>query len=252
MSHLIDATEMYLRVLYELEEEGIRPIRARLVERLHLSAPAVSETVARVQQEGLMQLRDDRTVELTDQGRARAVSVMRKHRLAERLLVDVIGLRWDLVHAEACRWEHVISDEVEQRLVEVLDAPTHDAHGNPIPGLGPVSEPSDLLSLADAAAEDEPVVIERISEHLQAEVQVISRLYELGLRPGQRLMARRENGSVVVDTGEHSATLDAEAAKYVYVRPVPADGRLPAGDQSATHVVAEPVPMPPLLVEDIR
>ncbi|HSK91871.1 MAG TPA: metal-dependent transcriptional regulator [Euzebyales bacterium] len=219
MSHLIDATEMYLRTLYELEEEGIRPIRARLVERLHLSAPAVSETVARLEQEGLMKLREDRTVELTQEGRARAVSVMRKHRLAERLLVDVIGLRWDLVHAEACRWEHVISDEVEQRLVEVLDAPTHDAHGNPIPGIGPESEPSDLLSLADAASEDEPVVVDRISEHLQADAEVIARLFDLGLRPGTRLMAHHENGAVVIDTGDRRSVLDEDSARFVYVRP---------------------------------
>jgi DtxR family Mn-dependent transcriptional regulator len=219
MSHLIDATEMYLRTLYELEEEGIRPIRARLVERLHLSAPAVSETVTRLEQEGLMKLRDDRTVELTHEGRARAVSVMRKHRLAERLLVDVIGLRWDLVHAEACRWEHVISDEVEERLVEVLDAPTHDAHGNPIPGLGPAGEPSELLSLSDAASEDEPVIVDRISEHLQNNAGGIARLYELGLRPGTRLMAHRESGAVVIDTGDQKSRLDEGAARFVYVRP---------------------------------
>lgn len=219
MSHLIDATEMYLRTLYELEEEGIRPIRARLVERLHLSAPAVSETVARLEDEGLMRLRDDRTVELTDAGLALAVSVMRKHRLAERLLVDVIGLRWDLVHAEACRWEHVISDEVEERLVSVLDAPTHDAHGNPIPGLGPASEPSDLLSLSDAAAEDTPVVVDRISEHLQADVEAIARLYERGLLPGTRLMAHTDDGVVVVETADGELRLDADVAKFVYVRP---------------------------------
>lgn len=223
MSHLIDATEMYLRTLYELEEEGIRPIRARLVERLHLSAPAVSETVARLEDEGLMHLREDRTVELTAEGRARAVSVMRKHRLAERLLVDVIGLRWDLVHAEACRWEHVISDEVEQRLVDVLDAPTHDAHGNPIPGLGPSSEPGDLLSLTDAAAEDAPVVVDRISEHLQADVTAISQLHQCGLVPGTRLMAHEEDGVVVVETATDTLRLDADVARFVYVRPATAD-----------------------------
>lgn len=219
MSHLIDATEMYLRTLYELEEEGIRPIRARLVERLHLSAPAVSETVARLEQEGLMRLNDDRTVELTDEGRTRAISVMRKHRLAERLLTDVIGLRWDLVHAEACRWEHVISDEVEDRLVTVLEAPTHDAHGNPIPGLGPHSEPADLLSLADAAAEDAPVVIDRISEHLQADATTITRLFEKGLIPGTRLMAQPDGDVVVIDTGEQTVRLEEEFARFVYVRP---------------------------------
>ena len=228
MSHLIDATEMYLRTLYELEEEGIRPIRARLVERLHLSAPAVSETVARLEDEGLMHLREDRTVELTAEGRARAVSVMRKHRLAERLLVDVIGLRWDLVHAEACRWEHVISDEVEQRLVDVLDAPTHDAHGNPIPGLGPSSEPGDLLSLTDAAAEDAPVVVDRISEHLQADVTAISQLHQCGLVPGTRLMAHEEDGVVVVETATDTLRLDADVARFVYVRPATADAAVQA------------------------
>jgi len=227
MSHLIDATEMYLRTLYELEEEGIRPIRARLVERLHLSAPAVSETVARLEVDGLMRLREDRTVELTAEGRARAVSVMRKHRLAERLLVDVIGLRWDLVHAEACRWEHVISDEVEQRLVDVLNAPTHDAHGNPIPGLGPSSEPDDLLSLADAAAEDAPVVVDRISEHLQADVTAITRLHECALLPGTRLMAHEEGGVVVVETANDTLRLDADVARFVYVRPATVDATAP-------------------------
>jgi DtxR family Mn-dependent transcriptional regulator len=219
MSDLIDATEMYLRTLYELEEEGIRPIRARLVERLHLSAPAVSETVARLTDEGLMRLREDRTVELTERGRALAVSVMRKHRLAERLLVDVIGLRWDLVHAEACRWEHVISDEVEQRLVALLEAPTHDAHGNPIPGLGPASEPDDLLSLADAAAEDAPVVIDRISEHLQADADAISRIFDQGLLPGTRLMASTDGEAVIVETPDATVRLDLDAARFVYVRP---------------------------------
>ena len=222
MSHLIDATEMYLRTLYELEEEGIRPIRARLVERLHLSAPAVSETVARLEHEGLMRLNEDRTVQLTDEGRTRAISVMRKHRLAERLLTDVIGLRWDLVHAEACRWEHVISDEVEERLVTVLEAPTHDAHGNPIPGLGPHSEPADLLSLADAAAEDAPVVIERISEHLQADAKTITRLFEKGLTPGTRLMAQPDGDVIVIETGEQTVRLEEEFARFVYVRPAAA------------------------------
>lgn len=219
MSDLIDATEMYLRTLYELEEEGIRPIRARLVERLHLSAPAVSETVARLTDEGLMRLREDRTVELTDEGRQRAVSVMRKHRLAERLLVDVIGLRRDLVHAEACRWEHVISDEVEQRLVALLDAPTHDAHGNPIPGLGPESDPSELLSLADAAAEDAPVVLDRISEHLQADPAAIGQVVDQGLLPGTRLMAHNDGDAVVVETADTKVRLDADTARFVYVRP---------------------------------
>src|SRR5271154_7093727 len=107
---LIDTTEMYLRTVFELEEEGVVPLRARIAERLAQSGPTVSQTVARMERDGLVVVAGDRHLELTDSGRGRAVAVMRKHRLAERLLSDVIGLEWEHVHAEACRWEHVMSD----------------------------------------------------------------------------------------------------------------------------------------------
>jgi len=98
---LIDTTEMYLRTLFELQEEGVVPLRARIVERLHQSGPTVSQTVARMERDGLLLVGDDRHLELTPHGRAYATRVMRKHRLAERLLVDVIGLDWERVHDEA-------------------------------------------------------------------------------------------------------------------------------------------------------
>ena len=123
MSHhsdLIDTTEMYLRTVYELEEEGVVPLRARIAERLNQSGPTVSQTVARMERDGLVHVADDRHLELTDQGRREAVAVMRKHRLAERLLADVIGLEWEHVHIEACRWEHVMSDAVERRILALL------------------------------------------------------------------------------------------------------------------------------------
>ncbi|HTZ13190.1 MAG TPA: metal-dependent transcriptional regulator, partial [Mycobacterium sp.] len=106
MNDLVDTTEMYLRTIYDLEEEGVTPLRARIAERLDQSGPTVSQTVSRMERDGLLHVAGDRHLELTDKGRALAVSVMRKHRLAERLLVDVIGLPWEEVHAEACRWEH--------------------------------------------------------------------------------------------------------------------------------------------------
>src|SRR4030095_947026 len=115
VSELIDTTEMYLRTIYELEEEGITPLRARIAERLHQSAPTVSQTVARMERDGLVTVEGDRHLELTEVGRMQATRVMRKHRLAERLLVDVIGLEWEDVHAEACRWEHVMSETVGRR-----------------------------------------------------------------------------------------------------------------------------------------
>ncbi|CEZ28509.1 iron-dependent repressor and activator IDER [Mycobacterium tuberculosis] len=116
MNELVDTTEMYLRTIYDLEEEGVTPLRARIAERLDQSGPTVSQTVSRMERDGLLRVAGDRHLELTEKGRALAIAVMRKHRLAERLLVDVIGLPWEEVHAEACRWEHVMSEDVERRL----------------------------------------------------------------------------------------------------------------------------------------
>src|ERR1700735_3628084 len=127
--------EEYLEAIHELEEEGATVIQARLAERLGHSAPAISEMVRRLRGEGYIQA-DGRSLSLTPTGRARAESVVRKHRLAERLLTDIIGLPWHRSHLEAGRWEHVISDEVEARLAEALGHPTTCPHGNPIPGSG--------------------------------------------------------------------------------------------------------------------
>ena len=135
MNHLVDTTEMYLRTILELEEEGVPPLRARIAERLHQSGPTVSQTVARMERDGLLSVEGDRHLQLSESGRQLATAVMRKHRLAECLLVDVIGLDYADVHEEACRWEHVMSELVERRLIELLGHPTESPYGNPIPGL---------------------------------------------------------------------------------------------------------------------
>src|SRR3546814_5736313 len=135
VSDLIDTTEIYLRTIFELLEEGIVPLRARIAERLHQGGPTGSQTGARMERDGLLTVEGDRHLELTDEGLRLATRVMRKHRRAERLLTDVIGLDWELVHAEACRWEHVMSENVERRLLALLDHPTESPYGNPIPGL---------------------------------------------------------------------------------------------------------------------
>src|SRR4051812_18595952 len=140
VNDLIDTTEMYLRTIFELEEEGLVPLRARIAGRLRQSGPTVSQTVARMQRDGLVTVEGDRHLELTPEGRSLATRVMRKHRLAECLLIDVIGLEWEQVHAEACRWEHVMSEAVERRLLELLGHPTESPYGNPIPGLDELGE----------------------------------------------------------------------------------------------------------------
>ena len=201
MNDLIDTTEMYLRTIFELEEEGIVPLRARIAERLHQSGPTVSQTVARMERDGLLIVAGDRHLELTDDGRGRAVSVMRKHRLAERLLVDVIGLEWEHVHAEACRWEHVMSDAVERKLVQLLDNPTISPYGNPIPGLEqlgldgldgnsptPAERPTVEAGLQRldqfARRGGGEVQVRRIAEHVQVDAELMTDLKSAGVVPG--------------------------------------------------------------------
>lgn len=206
MNELIDTTEMYLRTIYELEEEGVVPLRARIAERLQQSGPTVSQTVARMERDGLVVVAGDRHLELTDVGRARAVSVMRKHRLAERLLIDVIGLEWEYVHAEACRWEHVMSDAVERKLVALLDNPTTSPYGNPIPGLEELSRPPETANDGISAPPtieaglqrlDEfarrgggRVEVRRIAEHVQVDTDLMAELKNAGIVPGRDVDVR--------------------------------------------------------------
>jgi DtxR family Mn-dependent transcriptional regulator len=232
-SDLIDTTEMYLRTVYELEEEGVVPLRARIAERLGQSGPTVSQTVARMERDGLVNVADDRHLELTDAGRQEAVAVMRKHRLAERLLADVIGLDWEDLHIEACRWEHVMSEKVERRILALLDKPLVCPHGNPIPGLDQLGLPfatdqtGTLVSLTEAAtgALDE-VVISRISEQLQPDAVLMHRLDQAGMRPGQRIrLAGGAHGVEVWVEGGERIAFDKVVADHVFVR-VPAAAAL--------------------------
>jgi DtxR family Mn-dependent transcriptional regulator len=224
-SDLIDTTEMYLRTIYELEEEGVTPLRARIAERLSQSGPTVSQTVARMERDGLVRVESDRHLQLTEHGRQLAVSVMRKHRIAERLLYDVIGLEWDQLHIEACRWEHVMSEAVERRIVAMLDEPLVCPHGNPIPGLADLGVNSDpaqasglLPSLADSVTSDEVTVrIERISELLQPDDALMRRLSAAGLTPGLSVaVTRRPAGLHVAGAPETELLLD-EVARHIFV-----------------------------------
>ncbi len=205
VNELIDTTEMYLRTIYELEEEGVVPLRARIAERLAQSGPTVSQTVARMERDGLVVVAGDRHLELTDAGRARAVSVMRKHRLAERLLIDVIGLEWELVHAEACRWEHVMSEDVERKLVALLDNPTTSPYGNPIPGLDELRRLPETTTGATPPPQLEVglqrldefarrgggrVQVRRIAEHVQVDTDLMAELKTAGVVPGQDVEVR--------------------------------------------------------------
>ena len=205
MRDLVDTTEMYLRTIYELEEEGITPLRARIAERLEQSGPTVSQTVARMERDGLLHVRNDRSLDLTAQGRSLATAVMRKHRLAELLLTDVLGLDIHQVHDEACRWEHVMSEDVERRLVNILDEPFRSPFGNPIPALDElgVTPPSleagvRVIDLPDN--EETKGTIEQINEILQVDASQFRELYEAGIVVGAAVTVVNDNGTVTITT----------------------------------------------------
>lgn len=227
MSDLIDTTEMYLRTIFELEEEDVLPMRARIRERLAQSGPTVSETVARMQRDGLVMVADgDHHLEFTAAGRAAAIRVMRKHRIAECMLVEVIGMPWEEVHAEACRWEHVMSDAVERRVLELLGNPTVSPYGNPIPGLQELRPEFDItevvvgavrpLSLI-ASTELVQVTVRRFGESIQVDAETMTRLRRVGALPGALVQVRRSAGGVSIGSaGEHTELSD-EVAMYVLV-----------------------------------
>jgi DtxR family Mn-dependent transcriptional regulator len=226
VSDLIDTTEMYLRTIYELVEEGIVPLRARIAERLHQSGPTVSQTVARMERDGLLTVEGDRHLQLTDEGHRLATRVMRKHRLAERLLTDVIGLDWELVHEEACRWEHVMSENVERRLLELLDHPTESPYGNPIPGLGELGAErvgeefmTGVVPLSRAAGgEKGTVLVRRISEEMQKDETLMSALRRVGALPDKTVTVLATPEGVLVGSSGETAEIVPEAAEHIFVR----------------------------------
>ncbi len=216
VAEMHDATEEYLEQILELEEEGVTPMRARLVERLGLSAAAVSETIGRLEDNGFVELRDDRSLRLTDKGRKLATTIVRRHRLAERLLLDVIGLEWEKVHREADRWEHAISADVEDKLVQLLGDPMTCPHGNPIPGSKRTAPATVSVALADA--ELGHVTVARISEKLELSDADLQLVADARLIPGSaaEVMGRSSSG-VQVRTGAGDTTVPPDIAEQMYV-----------------------------------
>ncbi|PSK98239.1 DtxR family iron (metal) dependent repressor [Haloactinopolyspora alba] len=224
MSDLIDTTEMYLKTIFELEEEGIVPLRARIAERLHQSGPTVSQTVARMERDGLLHVDEDRHLELSEKGSLLATRVMRKHRLVERLLVDVIGLDWELVHNEACRWEHVVSEAVERRLVALLHEPASDPYGNPIPGLGELGSQIEVeefragvTQLRQAGTtEGTEVTLRHIGEPLQVDEKLLAALRQAEITPGRTVRAVVTDAGVQLRSSEVVELSEADAA-HIFV-----------------------------------
>ena len=228
MTDLVDTTEMYLRTILDLEEEQIVPLRARISERLGHSGPTVSQTIGRMERDGLVVVEGDRHLQLTDAGRGRAIHVLRKHRLAERLLADVIGLDWAYVHDEACRWEHVMSEQVERRILLMLDHPTESPYGNPIPGLaelGDAAAPAfmdgvvNIVDLVASTSGSVSGVIRRLGEPVQFEPELLQQLQRAGVMPGATatISAAGSYVSVQVDGFGDGLELPNEVAVHIFV-----------------------------------
>lgn len=173
------AFEEYCETIYELHEDDVDVIQARIAERLEVSRPAVSEMIRRMEAEGLVEI--DRAVRLTAKGQRLAETVVRRHRLAERLLTDILGLSWADAHQEAGKWEHVISDSVEAAIVRLLENPTTCPHGNPIPGTD--YQAPDSVALSELSVGNE-FTVSRIPEALEFTPGLLDFLEEAAIQPG--------------------------------------------------------------------
>jgi DtxR family Mn-dependent transcriptional regulator len=211
--------EEYLETMLGLAEEGVPVIQARIAERLGRSAPSVSEMLDRLIDDGYV-TREGRRLSLTESGRALAEKVVRKHRLAERLLVDVIGLEWHKVHREAGRWEHVISDDVEARLVELLGDPATCPHGNPIPGSHSAAPAVETRPLAEVDV-GERVRLLRVSEEVELNLGSLTLLDEGGFIPGAvaRVGGRDTDGTmeVRVEGGDETLQVSRDLSDRLFV-----------------------------------
>jgi len=210
------AFEEYCETIFELAEDDVSVIQARIAERLEVSRPAVSEMVRKMESEGLVTI-DGGAIALTTSGSALANQVVRRHRLAERFLTDTLGLAWSVAHHEAGKWEHVISPEVEQALVRVLNDPTTCPHGNPIPGSDyePPSEASNLSEL-DPGAE---FTVERIPEELEFRAGLLEFLEDAAIVPGNqgRVSAKSPDGTITIEIGGDHVGVGAFASDRILV-----------------------------------
>ena len=226
MSSVIDTTEMYLRTVYELMEEGVPPLRARIAERMQHSGPTVSQTVSRMERDGLLTLHGDRRILLSEKGEQLAVQVMRRHRLAERLLVDVIGLSWTEAHDEACKWEHVIGERVEAHLVGLLGDPDNSVYGTPVPRVGEDVKASidrflddaEMLSHAIEPGAKISVRLVRIGEYLQRDTDTLAALNSAGILPGVEIQVKCDPTCLTLLTTTHECCLDVDWAEQLFIQ----------------------------------
>lgn len=210
----------YLEALYEMAEEGIPTQQARLAEWLGVTAASVSEAVKRLTARGLISSGQGRRIELTGDGEALARTLVRRHRLAERFLVEIVGLPWHRAHEEASQWGRMVSDEVEGRFVELLGDPATCVHGNPIPGSGHPVDQAGLKPLHEINPGG-TVRLERLTEDLELDLDVMLFFERSGLMPGAdiRVVAVAPDGTMTLEVEGEKVALGEHLSDNLWVRP---------------------------------
>lgn len=209
------AFEEYCECIYELREDDLDVIQARIAERLQVSRPAVSEMIRRMEAEKLVTTTGS-AIKLTSDGEELATKVVRRHRLAERFLTDMLGLSWAEAHHEAGKWEHVISADVEQAMIRVLNDPTTCPHGNPIPGTAyhaPDAEPLATLGVGKG------FTVSRIPEELEFTPGLLEFLESSSITPGKKgkVTAASPDGTMTVEIGGNHIGVGAFASSRILV-----------------------------------
>ena len=209
------AFEEYCETIFELAEDDVPVIQARIAERLDVSRPAVSEMIRKMEREGLVDTGEDE-IRLTSDGHTLALQVVRRHRLAERFLTDMLGLSWAEAHHEAGKWEHVISPNVERALEELLEHPTTCPHGNPIPGSD--YEQPDTAPLIDIGVGGR-FTVSRIPEELEFRAGMLEYLESSHLLPGESgvVTASSPDGTITVELDNGAVGVGAFAAQRILV-----------------------------------
>jgi DtxR family Mn-dependent transcriptional regulator len=208
------AFEEYCECIFELDEDDVDVIQARIAERLQVSRPAVSEMIRKLESEGLVV--HDGTITLTDAGSALAQRVVRRHRLAERFLTDVLKLSWAEAHHEAGKWEHVMSANVEEAMNHLLGEPTTCPHGNPIPGSSYVATGAAPLSQLPVG---DRFTVRRIPEELEFTPGLLEFLEASSLRPGCSgvITAASPDGTLTVEIDGRHVGVGAFASERILV-----------------------------------
>ncbi|MEY3030608.1 MAG: hypothetical protein RL058_971 [Actinomycetota bacterium] len=208
------AFEEYCECIFELHEDDVEVIQARIAERLNVSRPAVSEMIRRLSAEGLIDTDDG--IALTPSGVELAQRVVRRHRLAERFLTDTLGLSWAEAHHEAGKWEHIMSDSVEEALDRLLGSPTTCPHGNPIPGSDYVAP--DVRPLAEASVGTR-FTVRRIPEELEFTPGLLEFLEESSIQPGYSgtVTATSPDGTITIEIEGRHVGVGAFASERILV-----------------------------------